>query len=282
MTIPPLALALILASALLHAVANVLIKREEDKVAARALVVATSAVLALPAALVVPLPVGATWGWLALSALVHFVYSMLLTGAYDRSDLSVAYPIARGAAPLLTAAGGVILLGEAPGPWQWAGLALVSGGVLGLALKPGGFAGTGRDGALLALLTGVAICGYTLVDAQGVRSAAEPLTYVVWFFLADGLLLPLWVLATRRGRLVATVRRQGGRGVLAGLVSTGSYGAALYALSLGMTAPVAALRETSVVFGTLIALVWLKEGQAVRRLACAGLVAIGAAALAWG
>ncbi|HYC04306.1 MAG TPA: EamA family transporter [Azospirillaceae bacterium] len=286
MTVPSdpatLALLLILGSAVLHAVVNVLVKREEDKVAARALVVGTSGLLMLPAAFLVPLPTGETWLWLALSGAVHFGYSLLLSGAYDRNDLSVAYPIARGAAPLLTALGALLLFGEVPGPWQVAGLLLVSAGALGLGLKRGGLSGAVAPGVPLAVATGLAISLCTLVDAYGVRSAPEPLSFVVWFFLFDAPWLPLYVLATRRGRVMETLRRQGRRGAAAGLLSVGTYGMALYAFDLGMTAKLAALRETSVVFGTLIAVTWLGEGEARRRLACAGLVACGAAALAWG
>ncbi len=130
-----------------------------------------------------------------------------------------------------------------------------------------------------ALLTGAAVAGYTVIDAQGVRAAPSAPSYIVWSFVIDGAVIGGAFAAWRGPRFVATARAQWRVGLLAGAGSIVSYGLALWALRLGATPRLAALRETSILFAVVIAIVFLKEKASVARLAGVAIIAAGAGVL---
>ncbi|MBV9991610.1 MAG: EamA family transporter [Alphaproteobacteria bacterium] len=269
------ALALILVSAVVHAVVNVLTKAAEDKYAMRLLIGVCSSVLVAPALFFVPLPEGRALAFLAATALVHAVYELLLVKSYESADFSAVYPVARGTGPLFTALGAAVLLHEPMRALELLGIVMVCGGVIAIGVSHRGSAGA-RAGLLYALGTGVTIGCYTLIDASGVRSVATPFTYVLWFFVAHGAA----VLATApgiRGRAVmVAARKQWRLGIVAAALSIVSYGAAMLAYRTGATAQIAALRETSVLFGTALAMSVLGERMSPRRWAAAAVIAAGA------
>ena len=163
----PLAAAMMIASGSIHAVVNAIVKGGRDKMAARAFTDGAAAIILLPALALVPLPHGA-WGWLAASAAGHAVYLYALIRAYQVADLTAAYPVLRGTAPVVTALVTIGILGEPATPAQVAGIALIVAAMLMLAVGRhiGGGAALGWS-----LFTGLTIAGYTVVDAQGVRAA---------------------------------------------------------------------------------------------------------------
>lgn len=233
----------------------------------------------LPALFVVEAPSARIWMLIAVSVVVHYVYQSLVIAAYRIGDLSAVYPVARGSAPLLTAAGAFLFMGERPAPIAIGGIVILVGGILAFALD-----GRHRRKAdpaearafLLALATGGTIATYTLVDAAGVRAAPSALAYIAWFYVTEAVATTTIVWA-RRGRLLAPALAVGWKpGVAAALGSLGSYGLALVALRLGATAEVAALRETSVVIGALLGTLVLGEAFGRRRLVAACVVATGA------
>lgn len=266
-----LAFLLILTSGAVHAVVNAILKSGNDKMVGRALIDGSSAVFAIPIALMSPLPHGA-WGWLLASAAIHLVYLYALIRAFEAADFSAAYPIARGTAPALTALLAVTLLGEAPKPLELIGIAAISAGVLAMSL------GKHIGGTALgwSLLTGASIAAYTVVDASGVRAAPSALSYIGWTFMLLGLVIASFFAWLSGPGLVATIRDQWKPGVIAGLLSIVTYGCALAAYRLGPTAPLAALRETSILFATLIAIIWLKERITLLRAAATMGIAAGA------
>lgn len=267
-----LAYLLILASGVLHAVVNAILKAGNDKLVGRALIDGSSAVFVIPLVLIAPLPHGA-WGWLAASAAIHLVYLYALVRAFEVADFSAAYPIARGTAPALTAVVTLGLLGEPARPLEIAGIAAISAGVLAMSLGRH----VGRAALGWSLLTGVCIAAYTVVDANGVRAAPSALSYIAWTFLLLGVGIAAVFAWLRGPGLVAAVKDQWRPGVVAGLLSIGTYGLALSAYRLGSTAPIAALRETSILFATLLAVVWLKERVTPWRAGAAAMIAAGAA-----
>lgn len=266
-----LAYLLILASGALHAVVNAILKAGNDKLVGRALIDGSSAVFVIPLVLIAPLPHGA-WGWLAASAAIHLVYLYALVRAFEVADFSAAYPIARGTAPALTAVVTLGLLGEPARPLEIAGIAAISAGVLAMSLGRH----VGRAALGWSLLTGVCIAAYTVVDANGVRAAPSALSYIAWVFLLLGVGIAAVFAWLRGPGLVAAVKEQWRPGVVAGLLSIGTYGLALSAYRLGPTAPIAALRETSILFATLLAVVWLKERVTPWRAGAAAMIAAGA------
>jgi drug/metabolite transporter (DMT)-like permease len=249
-----LAPAMMIASGSIHAVVNAILKGGKDKMAGRAIIDGSSAVILLPATLLVPLPQGA-WGWLAATAVLHSFYLFALVRALETSDFSAAYPILRGTAPLITAALAIGVFGEPASARELIGIGCIGAAMFVMV--------SGRHieakGLAWALFTGVMIAGYTVIDAQGVRAAPTPMSFIVWMFVLMGSVTVAMFGLVSRGAIFAAAARQWCAGVVAGALSILTYGLALSAFALGPTAPLAALRETGMVTALLIATFVLKE-----------------------
>jgi drug/metabolite transporter (DMT)-like permease len=179
----------------------------------------------------------------------------------------------------MVAALSAALIGEAVTGARWLGIGLICGGVLGLALhRPGQSVSHGRATAF-ALGNACVIASYTLVDGLGARRSGAPAAYTLWIFLLNGSALLLLILIWRRRQFAGYVR---GRWLLAlagGASTVASYGITLWAMTVAPIALVAALRETSIVFATVISALMLKERVTLQRLACIVLIIAGAVAL---
>ena len=272
MTHAQLAPLLMLISGFAHAVVNAILKAGRDKMSSRALIDGFSAFLVAPAAFFVPLPTHA-WGWLLASWAVHLVYLVSLVKAFEKLDMTVAYPIARGLAPMLAAAGAVLFFNEPITIAVSIGILLVSSGVATIGLHRN----IDRKALGWSSLTGCCIALYTVIDAQGVRVAPTAASYVVGTFImlggGIGTLFALW-----RGKaFLAEATHQWRPGLSAGALSIVTYGLALLALRWGATPRLAALRETSILFAVVIAIFFLKERPTAQRLVGVGLIGIGAA-----
>ena len=271
--------ALVLFSALLHASWNALLKGAADRTTQSAVLYGAMALVAAVGLTQVAPPALASWPFLALSIVLHNLYFLTLLLAYRDGDLSQVYPIARGSAPILVAVLSTSVAGEGLGTGQWLAVALISGGVLSLALDRRLLSRRGIGPVSYALMTAVLIGLYTFIDALGLRSADSVFGYIFWLLALSGggfLILVAWM---RRLRPREIAIGTWGRGVCAGGLATLSYGAFLWALSLGAMAPVAALREISVVFAAAIGALFLGEPFGRRRIAAAGAVAAGVVAL---
>jgi drug/metabolite transporter (DMT)-like permease len=265
---------LILVSGFAHAIVNAILKAGRDKTSGRALIDGFSAVLVAPAALLLPLPAHA-WGWLAGSWAVHLLYVFTLIKSFEASDMTVAYPIARGIAPVLAATVSVALFREPITIPVAAGIVLIAMGVAFI-----GISHTMHKRALgWALLTGACIAAYTVIDAQGVRAAPSAASYIVWIFImlggGIGALFAIW-----RGKaFLVSAASQWRAGLAAGALSILTYGFALWAFRLGATPRLAALRETSILFATAIAVTFLKERLSNPRKIGVAAIALGAMTL---
>ena len=274
---PLIAALLMIASGSVHAIVNAIVKGGRDKMAGRALTDGSSAIIVLPAILLVPLPAGA-WAWIGASAVIHGFYLWALVRAYQVGDLSAAYPVMRGTAPLLTALVTLGLLGEPASPQQMAGIALV-GSAMFVMIWGRHLA---REGLGWAIATGVCIAGYTIVDAHGVRAAPSSVSYIVWLFLVMGCVVVTMFGIATRGAVFAAAVRQWRPGVVAGALSIITYGMALRAFALGPTAPLAALRETGMVTALLISVIVLKERATRGRITAVLGILAGAAIILTG
>ena len=265
---------LMLASGAAHAVVNTILKSGDDKLSSRALIDGSSALLILPLAFIVPLPSGA-WSWLLASFAVHLVYLICLVKAFEGADMSAVYPVMRGSAPVLAAAASVLWLRDPITLAVVLGVLLVSLGTLTVAWwNP-----PSRRALLWALATGATIAAYTVIDAKGARAAPSAISYIVWVFLllgfGIGALFALW----RGPRFIAEARSQWRPGLAAGALSIVTYGLALWAYRLGDVPRLAALRESSILFGVALAWLVLKEPIGRARLIGAGVIAAGSAVL---
>jgi drug/metabolite transporter (DMT)-like permease len=276
-----IALGLILLSAVVHAVVNVLTKQAEDKYAMRLLIGLFSAVLVAPALFFLPPPTGKAWWFLAGTAFVHAIYELLLVKSYESAAFSAVYPVARGTGPLFTALGAILLLHEQPPLTELLGILMVCGGVIAIGISHRATEGAMR-GMGFALGTGVTIGIYTLIDASGVRSVPVAFTYVLWFFVAHGASVLLTAPTIRGHSVILAARRQWKLGLLTAALSIITYGSAMLAYRYGATAQLAALRETSVLFGTALAMSFLGEHMTARRWMAASVIAAGAVLLQFG
>jgi drug/metabolite transporter (DMT)-like permease len=272
----------VLGAGLLHAGWNAMLKSAPggDALLDTATVVAGSSVCALAVVPFVAVPAAAAWPFIATSAAIHFGYYFTLSRAYRIGDLSFAYPLMRGTAPLIVAVLGIAFLAELPSATAAAGIVLISLGILSIAFaRHPGVRRHPPAAARWAFANAGVIAAYTLVDASGARVSGSPAGYVSWLLFLEGLPFVAWVLA-RRGRAALTYAAKGaGRGLAGGACSFAAYGIVLWAMTRAPVAAVAALRETSVLFAALIGSFWLKEGFGLPRLAGAVSVVIGIAAL---
>jgi drug/metabolite transporter (DMT)-like permease len=269
------ALSLILLSAVVHAIVNILTKRADNKYAMRLLIGVFSAIIVAPALFFVPLPHGRAVWFLVGTAFVHALYELLLVKSYESAAFSAVYPVARGTGPLFTAIGAMLFLHEHPPALQLLGIAFVCGGVITIGLSHRATEGA-MKGIAFALATGLTIGSYTLIDASGVRAVTNPFSYVLWFFVAHGFCVLVTAPGIRGRSVVIEARKEWKLGILLGALSITTYGSAMLAYRFGATAQLAALRETSVLFGTALAMSFLGEHMTLRRWIAAGGIAAGA------
>ncbi len=273
----PLSVVLIvLSAAFFHAVWNAVLKSQPDKFAGLFAQFAAASFFCLAGALWYGAPPREVWGWLAAGQLVHLCYDCLLMATYRRSDISLAYPVLRGAAPPLAALGAFLFLSETPSFAAVCGILIISAGI---AMFARGF----RDSRALAyaLATAFCIASYSLIDAQGARLSGNPVQYVFWLLLLDSIFfMPLVFFGGRRKALAALPARCWMLGAIGGVCYIAAYGLVLNAYTRAPIGMVAALRETSVIFGALLGMLFLGEKKSRARLFGAAVIAAGVALIA--
>lgn len=272
-------MAIVLLAAAMHAGWNAIVKSGGDKFVEITLLTSSAALIAVPALAFLPPPAPGSWPYIAASVVIHCVYFSLVAFTYRTGDLSFAYPVMRGSAPLATALVSAVIVGEQLTPGGWVGVLLLSGGILVLA-RDNWKSGL-RQGHALAfgLVNAGVIVVYTLVDGLGVRLAGNPWSYVAWMFFLNALPLLGAALFTRRPALLKAAGLNWRSGLAGGALTLGAYGLVLWAMTQAPIALVAALRETAVIFGVIIACLVLKERFGATRWTASILVAAGAAAM---
>ena len=284
MVVEPLVVALLLAAALMHATWNALLKADRsDRLATFGVIMTTGTLMGLVAVPFLPMIEPGAWKYLVTSVIVHVAYYTFLLKAYSYGDLSHTYPIARGLGPLLVALVSGRLIGEHLRVQDIVGVVLLSAGLVALALPLRGVlpAPGGRHGlaTLFAVLTGITIAAYIIADGMGVRAAGPSfehrLSYIAWLCVLEGPWLLVLAFALRPTTVLSHLRRTWWRGAMGGVIANTGYGIAIYALALGPMAHVAALRETSVLFGALMGTLLLGEPFGVRRVVAAAVIVSG-------
>ncbi|MEL6481118.1 MAG: EamA family transporter [Pseudomonadota bacterium] len=288
-----LAFALALLSALAHATFGAINKGGVDPYLNRGAINVCYGLGALPFALFVfPWPTPELWALLAGVYVIHLVYEWFQSAAFEKGDFTLVYPIARGTGPLLIAIGSALVFGEHLGLWQWFGVVTLSAAIMGLAvvnLRQKGVAADAlvglRAAIVMALLTGVMIAIYTIWDAYGIRQAADPFTFLAWFFVLGGLGFP-WVAAWRWRSLAPAARPAVSdlltRGIFGAFIAYLSFGAVMLATRLDKVGEAAVLRETSIIFATAIGVFFFHERVDGARLALILLILAGAMLVEFG
>jgi len=283
-----LAMVLALAAAFLHAVFGALQKGRHDPWLSRGAIDLSYCIMAAPfALLIVPWPEAHMWPIFAGAVVIHIGYKILQAMAYTKGAYTVVYPVVRGTGPLFTVIGAWLIFGELFTPMQWAGVAVLLCGIYGLAVYNLRTLTLDRETMPLALglavATGLFVALYTTYDAYGIRAAADPFTFLAWFFFLDGMsILPIAGLRWRNMVARPAIGPLALRGVAGGLVAFFSFGSIMLATRLDKVGEAAVLRETSTVFAALIGWLVLKETVGPRRIALMGLIATGAVIVEFG
>jgi drug/metabolite transporter (DMT)-like permease len=275
-------------AAFLHAVFGALQKGRYDPWLSRGAIDFGYGTMAAPIALfLVPWPEPALWPLFVGVFLIHFVYKWLQALAYTKGAYTVVYPVVRGMGPLFTVVGAYFIFGEVFTPTQWMGVAVLLSGIFGLAIYNMMYLEQERDtlgiAMIFAMTTGLFVALYTTYDAYAIRVAQNPLTFLAWFFMIDGIAFPIiaarrWVGLSQRPALGPLLRR----GFIGGFVAYLSFGSIMLATRLDKVGEAAVLRETSTVFAAFIGWLVLKEKVGPRRIALMTLIALGAVIVEFG
>jgi len=266
----------VLLAALMHATWNAVVKSDSDRLISFALVQATGMIGGALLLLAAGSIADESWPYLIGSTVIHYVYYFLLLRAYAHGDLSHVYPIARGLGPLLVALFSGSLIGEHLSSAELAGVLAVSIGVFSLAFARGLPRGADLRATAFALMTGVTIASYTILDGLGVRASGNALGYIAWLNALEGPGVMIVALVRRPWPVLAAyLRTQWWRGCAGGAIAATGYGISIWAMGQGPVAHVAALRETSVLFAAIIGLVFLRESFGLWRISAAALIVAG-------
>jgi drug/metabolite transporter (DMT)-like permease len=267
----------VLAAAACHAGWNALLKLNLEPAVATALVAVASGLVVVPLVPFTGVPDAAAWPYVVASVVIHIGYYLTLAEAYRHGDLGQIYPIARGTAPLMTAILATALLGETMGSFGWAGVIVLAAGILLLAVR-GGRRARRLDARSVrfALLNSAIITAYTLVDGNGVRAAGSAAAYAVWLFLLSAAAMSLYGAWRVGPSLARHFAANWGIALGGAALSTAAYGIALWAMTVAPIALVAALRETSVLFATLLSTLLLREPWLAARVVATLMVLAGA------
>jgi len=270
-----LSIILILISAMSHALVGALMKRSDDKLVLRGILGATSFVIALPIALTLPLPPWEVWQIMIIGVSVHFIYQFAQAAAFTKGDMSVVYPIMRGFAPALAAFFAFLFLKESLTPVELLGLSIVVAALVGFGWPQKIKIEGAKTALIFALFCGLLTAIYTVIDAYGMRLAPHKFAFIAWFFVMEGFGISIMVSYLKRQNLKTRIVTDLKGGIMAGFLGLITYTTALYAFSIAPIAGLAALRETSVIFGAILAALWLKENFGIRRIVLAIILAIG-------
>ncbi len=274
----PAVIGLVLCAALLHATWNAMLRSRADQLWSVTVMSFAATAVAIPAALLLPLPARVSWPYLGLSAVLQLGYSTFLVLAYRDAELGQVYPMVRGSVPSLVTLGAAGFAGERLGPLAISGIALVSLGIMSLAFGKG----RARPKAIAAALaTGFIIASYTVTDGIGARLSGNSYAYVAWIILLYGILMPVSFLAVRRKLTVRFTAPETRTALAAGIVQLVTYGVVIWAFTLSPIGPVSALRETSIVFAAVIGRLFLNEPLTARRLGACVVIAVGAGCLGY-
>ena len=254
--------AAVLGAAFLHASWNAIIKTGLSKQTGMFILSAGHALIGAMVALSKPLPGPEVWPWLLASGLIHMAYQLFLAYAYEQGDLSRVYPIARGAAPMITGIVALAFLADEMAPLEYVGV-LVLG--LGIAFMAAGVFKNGESRRLLPYAFGSALAtaGYTLADGLGARVSGDPLQYVGWLMMLSAVFYTPAAVALKGTDVIRASGRDWALGLFAAAASFLAYAIAVWAMTVAPLVLVAALRETSILFAVLIG--WLVFGDTMDR-----------------
>jgi drug/metabolite transporter (DMT)-like permease len=260
-------LTVILIAAVLHASWNAFIKNKGNGFAKMTILATIIGLVVAPFTFVVGVPPLETCMYLGVSIIAHTMYMHSLTRAYQNEDFSVAYPFARGLAPLLTVIILLFFFNRSISTNELIGIGII---ILGILILFNAQKLKINFKILISLLYfPVSIVFYTLVDAMGVKTADSTQQFIVWLFILIPIPMLLYSLANQKELVVSTFIENKYSLILASIGSLTSYSLVLWAYTQAPIYYVASIRESSIIFASLIGLIFFKEKGLVRRLIAA-------------
>lgn len=265
----------VLVGALLHASWNSTIKVRLDRTVTMLLLALFQCAIALPLLTFVDAPsTDAIW-WIVAAAFLHAGYKIFLIQAYTHADLSQAYPLARGLAPMIVTVFSMLSLGESFCIQQLAAISLISAGILLMAAKGSPHGRMTGKALFFALGTAAFTASYTLVDGMGARIAQTAIGFLLWMAIGDAIVMAAWAYLVRGNTLFKALGPEWKIGLATGAMSLASYGIAMWAFTQAPLALIAALRESSILFAVLISAWVLREHVTIWRWMSALSIACG-------
>ena len=266
-------LTVILIAAVLHASWNAFIKNKGNGFAKMTILATIIGLIVAPFTFVVGVPPLETCMYLAVSIIAHTMYMHSLTRAYQNEDFSVAYPFARGLAPLLTVIILLFFFNRSISTYELIGIGII---ILGILILFNAQKLKLNFKILISLLYfPVSIVFYTLVDAMGVKTAESTQQFIVWLFILIPIPMLVYSLANQKELIVSTFIENKYSLIVASIGSLTSYSLVLWAYTQAPIYYVASIRESSIIFASLIGLIFFKEKGLVRRLIAAFVLFIG-------
>lgn len=266
----------VIGAAALHAVWNALIKSGKDKYLNMTAVVLGHAPLAVFALLTSPVPAVSSWPYLAVGVLLHIGYQFFLLWAYRAGDLTEVYPLARGSAPLIIAIVSVCFLGTVLSPIEFLAILVIAAGLFCLAMVRQEERALRMKTTGLALVTGIFIAAYSLVDGMGARLANTSLGYYAWLAVLNAIVFAALMLKHRPRVIKDLWPKARFVFLFGGAFSFLAYAIVTWAFTQAPIAIVSALRETSIVFALLIGVFFLRERLNLTRIASIMTTCLGA------
>lgn len=274
MQLDPFLIAIVLSAAVMHASWNALVKFSGDRFLLATFIQGMGTALGSVLVWYVPLPSSEAWPFLIASVIIHLTYHLTLIAAYKYGDLSFVYPLARGSAPILIALGAAIWAAEIPTAFGIIGIIMVSLGIMSMGLEKALRQRTNILPFMLALLVGIHIAAYSVVDGIGIRKT-DAFAYIVWLHALEGIPFYIWAIIKKPGEIAPFISAHWKSASIAGILAKLAYGLVLYAFVEGALASVTALRETSVLFAAIIGAVFLSEKFGWQRWMAAALIVTG-------
>ena len=269
------ALFLVLLAALLHSIWNILVKSPNDKLAAMAALCFFIFLISALVAFFLPLPETEIWGFILASTLIHSIYKFFLVKAYQKGDFSLCYPIARGLAPLIFLVIAVIINLDKLNFINLLGFLLIIFAVLLIQDSwRKTFIQNNWNLIILTFFVSLCIACYSIIDAQAANLAKNIHSYIVWVFLLDNLLFFSFSLYHRR-KFFCFIKQWWQKALLGSFCYISAYWLVVYCFSISNSILVAALRETSIVFGIILATIFLKEKVSLRRIFFSSIIILG-------
>lgn len=263
----------VLFAAAMHAGWNALVKINAEPIIAMGLIMLCTSLVALVFIPFVDFPTPEIWPFLLVTLVLHFGYKYYLVKAYAQGDFGQIYPIARGSGPLWVLLLSLVVFDVTFSGTQIIAIILIIFGIASLAhFKPGK---SSNSGIYFALVTGMWIAGYTMVDGYVVNQIGQLQSYVVWLFFFDGLIAAVWAYQYNSRVFLNSLSQHWFVAIGGGLMSIAAYALCLWAMTQAPVAMVAALRETSVLFGAMLGSWLFKEAFGIRRWACAAFIFSG-------